>query len=477
MKKRSLKEMFLSLFAGARRRAGDKPPGDSFKASPIRVEAMGETGGRLSQKPPGPPADWIAKRSGGPPAHWVERVRPIAPETFRIGKRDEAAATSRRQDPRPVQRKSAAPAPLRLERPGPASRSSLDSPRKPIMGTESRPDDHQRPGRRKQESSPTSFPVNAQKRDADDLGKDSKESPELRDTESTVRSGDHAVATQQQIGKAPAQAKPGFERNICAFAPLREQGLSESRFLQERKDAKVSKDLFNVERAIGAPDKEEERRQVREDTADDPGDHPPLKDDGAETFSWRQNSEQENVGQQNVNRRAEQLRNFPTSAERQEYPTPPAIGAVKVTTRQVVRYPDISRAEAQRAPVRYDRVTLDSSDGNGEGREEVVTKPVELATGQDRLTKRPDKGFAAHRRDTSRLPAPRDGETGASKQLAPHSIPSTPTPTSYDVSVGRWPALFESSTDDYFDEAMAAWRESSRDRRLAREQAGNLWSE
>jgi hypothetical protein len=279
------------------------------------------------------------------------------------------------------------------------------------------------------------------------------------------------VATRLQIGEAPAQAGPSFQRNICAFAPLREQGLSESRFLQEREDANVSKGLFNAEQPIGAPDKDEGERQVREDTADDPGNHPPLNDDGVETFSWWQNSEQENVGQKNVNRRAEQLRDFPTGAEHREFPTPSAMGAVKVTRRRIVRYPDISRAEAQRAPVRYDHVIPDSSGGNGESGEEVVTNRVEPANAQDRLTKRQEKDFAAHKRDASYLLASRDGETG------PHFIASTPTPSSYDVSAGRWPALFESSADDSFDDAMAAWRELSRNRRLASEQAGNLWSE
>jgi hypothetical protein len=285
------------------------------------------------------------------------------------------------------------------------------------------------------------------------------------------------VATQLQSVETPAQAKPSFQRNIYAFAPSREPGLSESNFLKERKDAKVSKGLFGVEQAVGAPDKDEGGRQVREDTAYAPGNHPPLKDDEAETFSCRQYTEQENVGQKNVNRRAEQLRDFPTGAERQEFPTPSATGAVEVTRRQFVRYPDIPRTEAQRTLVRYDRVTLDSSDGNGEGREEVIAKPVEPATAQDRLTKRQEKGFVAHKRDASCLLASRDGEMSAGKQLAQRFITSTPTPNSYGVSAGRWPALFESSADDYFDDAMAAWRELSRNRRLAREQAGNLWSE
>jgi hypothetical protein len=478
VKKRNLKEIFLGLFVG------DEPPGDSFEASSARAEAISETGGHLSQKPPGPPADWLAKRSGGPPAHWAERVRRAAPELLQDGKRSEVNAISQPQPPRQVQRKSAAPAPLRLERP---SSSSLDSPRTPIVRTESRPDDRQRPDNRKQEPSLPSFPVSAQKQDADDLEENSKEPPELRDSDSTVRSGDHSVATQLQIGEAPAQGKPSFQKNICAFAPLREPGPSEENFSQKRKGANASKVLFEAERAIGEPDEDEDRRQVREDTTVDRGNHPPVNGDRATTsscitFSSRQNPEQENVGQKNsgrknINRWAEHLRNFQSGAEHQELPTPPAIGPVKVTQRQVIRYPEISEAEAQRAPVRYDRVTLDPGDGKVEGREEIVTKPVGLATGQDRLTNRRDKSFAAYGYDTSCLLASCDGESGAGKQLAPHFITSAPAPTSYDVSAGRWPALFESSADDYFDDAMAAWRELSHRRRLAREQEGSLWSE
>lgn len=476
MKKRNLKDIFLGFFAGARRRAGDKPPGGSFEASSARAEAKSETGGRLPQKPPGPPADWLAKRSGGPPAHWAERVRQTTPEMFRNGKIVEADATSQQQDPKQVQRKSAAPVPMRLERPAPASRSSLDSPRKPIIRTESRLGDHRRPGNREQEPSLPSFPVNTQKRDADDSGKNSKESPELRDTESKVQSGDQAVATRLQIGEAPVRAEPGFQRDIRAFAPLREQGVSASRFLQEREDEEVSKGIFNVEREIGAPDKDE-GKQVWEDTAYDPENFPPLKEGEAETFSCRQYSEQENVGQKKVNRRAEQLRNFPTGAERQKFPTPSATGAIKVTRRQVIPYPDVYRAEAQRSPVGDDCAAIKSDDEEVEWRVEAVTKPAGPAPGQDRLTKRTDKSIAAQKRDTSCLLESRDGETNASKQLAPHVITSTTAPTSYDVSEGRWPALFESSADDYFDDAMAAWRELSRNRRLAREQAGSLWSE
>jgi hypothetical protein len=398
----NLKEMFLGLFVGARRRGGDKPPGDSFKASPARAEAKSETGPRLSQKPPGPPADWLAKRSGGPPAHWVERVRQAAPELLHDSKKDEVVMAPPPQPPNRIRRNSTPPAPLRLERPAPAQRSPLDSPRKPVMQTGSRPDDRRRPDSRKQESSLPSFTVNRRKRDADDLEKNSKEPPELCDTDSTVRFGDHSTATQLQIGKATAQLNPSFRNNLCANAPLRELGLGEESFSQRRKGANASKVLLRAEQSIGEPDKDEGRREVREDTP-----------------------EQKNNGRKYINRHAEHSWNFPTGAERPEFPTPSAIEPVKVTRQQVIRYPETSQAEARRAPVRHE-------------------------------------GACA---------------TGASKQLAPHFITSTPPPISNDIPAGRWPALFESSDDDYFDDAMAAWRELSHRRRLAREQAGSLWSE
>ena len=454
MKKRSLKEMFLSLFAGARRRAGDKPPGDSFKASPIRVEAMGETGGRLSQKPPGPPADWLAKRSGGPPAHWVERVRRAAPELLQDWNKDEVVIAPPPQPPKQIWRNSTAAPPLRLERPAPAQRPSLDSPRKPVVQTGSRSDDRRRLGGRKQEPSLPSFTVNTRKRDADNSEKNSKEPPELCDTDSTVRFGDHSTATHLQIGKATALLNPSFRNNLCANAPMRELGSGEERFLQRRKGANASKVPLRAEQSIGEPDKDEGRRQVREDTP-----------------------ERKNNGRKNISRHAEHSWNFPTGAERSEFPTPSAIEPVKVTRQQVIHYPETSQVEVQRAPVRHEGVALDSGDGKAEGREEVVANPVGPATVQDRQTTRPDKSFAADRRLASCLLAPGAGDPGASKQFAPHFITSDQPPISYDIPAGRWPALFESSEDDYFDDAMAAWRELSHRRRLAREQAGSLWSE
>jgi hypothetical protein len=260
VRKINLKAIFRGLFVGARRRVSGKPPGGSSVASSDRAKAISETGDLLPQKPPGPPADWLAKRSGGPPAHWAERVRRVAPELLQNGKRSEVNPTSQPQSPRRAQRKS--PAPLRLERPSPASRSPLDSPRKPIVQTESRPDGHRRPDRRKQEPPPPSFPVSAQKRGADDLEMNSKEPPELRDTDSTV----HSMTTQLQISKATAQLNPIFRNDLCANAPLRELGLGEESFSQRRKGANASKVLLRAEPAIGEPDTDERRRQVREDT-------------------------------------------------------------------------------------------------------------------------------------------------------------------------------------------------------------------
>jgi len=454
VKRINLKEMFLGLFVGARRRGGDKPPGGSFQASPARAEAISETGDRLSQKPPGPPADWLAKRSGGPPAHWVERVRRAAPELLQDWKKDEVVIAPPPQPPKRIRLNSTPPAPLRLERPAPAQRSPLDSPRKPVLQTGSQPDDRRPPGGRKQEPSLPSFAVNTRKRGADDLEKNSKEPPELYDLDSTVRFGDNSTATQLQIGKATAQLNPSFRNNLCANAPLRELGLGEESFSQRRKGANASNVLLRAEQAIGEPDKDEGRRQAQKDTP-----------------------EQKNNGQKNINRHAEHSWNFPTGEERQKFPTPSATEPVKVTLQQVIRYPDAYRAEARSAPWRREGVALGSGDGKVEEREEVVANPVGPATLQDRLTARPDKSFTADRRLAGCLPAPGAGDTGASKQLAPHFITSAPPPISYDIPAGRWPALFESSDDDYFDDAMAAWRELSHSRRLAREQAGSLWSE
>ena len=454
MKKINLKEKFLGLFGAARRRASDKPPVDSFKASPTHAEAISETGGRLSQKPPGPPADWLAKCSGGPPAHWVERVRRAAPEPPQDWKKDEVVKAPPPQPPKRIRRNSSPPAPLRLERRAPGQRPPLDSPRKAVMQTGSRPDDRRRPGGRKQEPSLPTFTVNTRKRGADDLEKNSKEPTELCDADSTNRFGDHSTATQLQIGKATAQPNPSFRNNLCANAPLRELGFVEESLSQRREGANASKVLLRAEQSIGEPDKDEGRRQVREDTP-----------------------EQKNNGRKNINRHAEHSWSFQTGSERPEFPTPSAIEPVNVTPQQVIRYPEASRAEARRSPVRHEGAALDAGDGKVEKREEVVANPVGPATGQGRQTTRPDKSFAADRRLTSRLLAPGAGDTGASKQPAPHFMTSDQTPISYDIPAGRWPALFESSDDDYFDDAMAAWRELSHRRRLAREQAGSLWSE
>jgi len=170
-----------------------------------------------------------------------------------------------------------------------------------------------------------------------------------------------------------------------------------------------------------------------------------LKGDGARTFSdpafsRRQNFEQENHGQENfgrkdINSRVEYSWDFPPSVEVPESPIPISVEPVKVTQRLATRYPDRANQEARKAPFPYEGASFDSGRRQVTKREDEVATPIVSQVAQDRRA------------------------------------------ISYDVSAGRWPALFESSEDDYFDDAMAALRELSHRRRLAREQAGSLWSE
>jgi hypothetical protein len=98
-------------------------------------------------------------------------------------------------------------------------------------------------------------------------------------------------------------------------------------------------------------------------------------------------------------------------------------------------HPDVIHSGTMGAPERSERFAFYSNHRQAPKREEEVTKPIGPSAAQDRRA------------------------------------------VSYDVSTDRWPALFEASEDDYFDDAMAAWRELSHRRRLAREQAGSLWNE
>jgi hypothetical protein len=98
-------------------------------------------------------------------------------------------------------------------------------------------------------------------------------------------------------------------------------------------------------------------------------------------------------------------------------------------------YPDVIHSETMGAPERSERFAFYSDYRQAPKREEEETKPIGPSAAQDRRA------------------------------------------VSYDASTDRWPALFEASEDDYFDDAMAAWRELSHRRRLAREQAGSLWNE
>jgi hypothetical protein len=101
----------------------------------------------------------------------------------------------------------------------------------------------------------------------------------------------------------------------------------------------------------------------------------------------------------------------------------------------ITRYPDVIRRETRRSAAGHHRLAFKPDYGQIVERQEDVLKPIGPQAAQDRRA------------------------------------------TSYGVSADRWPALFEASPDDYFDEVMAVWRELSHTRRLSREQAGDLWSE
>lgn len=96
---------------------------------------------------------------------------------------------------------------------------------------------------------------------------------------------------------------------------------------------------------------------------------------------------------------------------------------------------DVIHRETRRDPVSHERLAFNSGYRQVSGRKEEVTKPIEPPAAHDRRA------------------------------------------TSYDIPADRWPALFEASSDDYFDDAIDVWREANHDRRLAGEQAGSLWSE
>jgi hypothetical protein len=100
----------------------------------------------------------------------------------------------------------------------------------------------------------------------------------------------------------------------------------------------------------------------------------------------------------------------------------------------MTRYPDVIRREARNFSISHGQPTFKSGNRQVMNTKEV-TKPIRPQVAQGR----PD--------------------------------------ASYDVSPGRWPELLQSSPGDYFDDLMAVLRELRHNRRLASEQAGNLWSE
>jgi hypothetical protein len=106
-----------------------------------------------------------------------------------------------------------------------------------------------------------------------------------------------------------------------------------------------------------------------------------------------------------------------------------------VARKNVVRFPDVTHREPRRSSPGHNRSALKSGYRRVVNGGEESTEPIEPQFTRDQRA------------------------------------------ASYGVSVDRWPALFEASPDDYFDDLMAAWRELSHNRRLDREQAGGLWSE
>jgi hypothetical protein len=442
VKKRNLKEIFLGLFVGARRRAGDKPPGDSFEASSARAEAISETGGRLSQMPPGPPADWLAKRSGGPPAHWVERVRQAAPELLQEQEKEKAVVTAPLQQPKQLQRKPAIPAPMRLERSTPTRSLRQDQPG---CGADFPASSDRSVAEFQSERTTRSFSfaaprelisVNSRRRGADAEEKLSKiECSQLPEMASAFGARGPAAAsvvrcdTVAEAGNQPAASfvpeihiggddyqngaklprSKGSADPIYAGAP--EPGIA----IEIDPRENVEAPQFQIGDLADYRDQPQVRKEpdIWRLKSPEPASVKPVKVTRRETPSWKR-------AQAKVT-----SRRYNDAGSSSSMPD----------ARRATRYPDVTHREVRRMPVSHELFVFDSGCRKTEKREEEATKPIEPLTAQDQ-----------------RL-------------------------TSYHIPADRWPALFEASTADYFDDAMAAWRELSHRRRLAREQAGSLWSE
>jgi hypothetical protein len=445
MKKRNLKAIFLGLLS--RRRAGDKSsPGRSMPGAPqdvaatrsrieaaasdqkapqARAETISATGGRLPQTPPGPPADWLAKRSSGPPSHWAERVRPAAPELLQDCERSAFEAAPPPRPPRqvllrPPQSQGPALAPVSTRRPEQPSAATSDRARHEF---------------RKQEPPAPSSSAGAQKGDAELSDRRTDKPPRFGPSRLANNSGtiwkivprisaSVGRATESPRMSPPVPLKVGRavaiepqEAAEMAAAPLLEvQAVAAPASLPSdnvrrpnvagpsgpaRKDqlTRSSRNGDEYDFPRGAPAPSEMRRICDGDEAPL---HIPIISAGPSRivkFSRRQTPKPENASRENI-----------------------------------TRYSEVIRREDRSLPVSPDWPAFNSGSRRVKNMKEV-TEPMKPRAAQDR----PD--------------------------------------ASYDVSPGRWPELLQSSPGDYFDDLMAVLRELRHNRRLAGEQAGNLWSE
>jgi hypothetical protein len=437
VKKRNLKAIFLGLLA--RRRGGDKPshdrvaseaPQDSasarsqieqaasdHKAPSASAEAVNEIGDHLSRKPPGPPADWLAKHSSGPPPHWVERVRSGAPKLLQNPERREAGATAPPQTPRQIQPRPA-PGPRRLQRPAQSPPLRLQRPALaplPIRETEQ--------SGRGAGYSATDGRGHPETRRQEPLAPSSSADAQKDDADNSVTICQIVTHRQSQpdIGNrelAPlASTRRSANDGAAPIAPprSRNQGIAGPAVLP----------LDNDRRPSGIEP------------------HSPTRVDPGEFIQSSCNSyEPEFLRVEPV---APATEVHSRSRYNHEVPldSPLASAAFardwKFSRRQnpeqenVARYP--AHRETRRSADGHERLALTSGYKQVVKREEEVTKPIGPQFERDQRA------------------------------------------ISYGVSEDRWPALFEASPDDYFDDLMTVWHELSRDRRLAREQEGGLWNE
>ncbi|HKQ77857.1 MAG TPA: hypothetical protein VJ810_29435 [Blastocatellia bacterium] len=477
MRKTNLKAVFFSLLSRRLRRAGDSPgkssgdpptgaaifppprspqagiAGESTVESAESVQsaysALAETTSKADDQLPetlgGASEAWLAKRSSGPPAHWVERVRQDAPELLEDQEKDGAGAAIPLQPPRQLQRKPAPPAPLRLERPT-ATLSSQQNQ----SGRQMRQDISERSA---------GYPASTDRSTAEfqsaRVNRSTAEfqsargprglSPDLPQepiAESEARPG--ASARLRRRNQEPAGSSPSVNSKKSGA----EAGEQSSKEPPKPRGADTAVQSVHFEsRKAEAPAREGsgalmdgyetvpheaseshqskggeltgrlELRQVREKRGGERLEsQKPLAARPSKVTQWKEASWSGETSKV-VSRRDDDLKSqLPVHADG-----------------QLTRYPDVIHRETRGTPVRNERVAFDSGKRRAVKREDEVMKPIEA--------------------------------------------PAAPDRPSYNISADRWPELPGSSTDDYFDDVMAAWSELSHRRRLTSEQTGILWSE